>query len=324
MMIGWIETLLDFDFDVVHIPGILNKFPDLLSRLYLPSQDSYKLVEDNVPSKLDNRNKKRVIAKRKKYSRDKIINVLATKLVGTKNELTDYMTPPEEERDAILRETHSFGHYGYQAIVRDIHSRGMHWTNIYDEAKSIIVDTLLRIIHKVMEVLKLVVNLSDDYTNKEKYPFPKDVITIKELEERVNYMENVIFPAINERTQKINEGLNSRSGKLAPLYEGPYTVVRKNKGGSYELKDEQNELMHRNYTPSELKIVHIDESNIEDEYYELEDIRDHRGPSGNREYLVKWAGYGERASTWQKAGDFTDPTIIQKYWDKQDELKVRT
>ncbi|KAG1001383.1 hypothetical protein G6F63_010568 [Rhizopus arrhizus] len=169
-------------------------------------------------------------------------------------------------------------------------------------------------------------------------------MTIKELEERVNYMENVIFPAINERTQKINEEyskryndknilvnipngthvmvrLNSRSGKLAPLYEGPYTVVRKNKGGSYELKDEQNELMHRNYTPSELKIVHIDESNIEDEYYELEDIRDHRGPSGNREYLVKWAGYGERANTWQKAGDFTDPTIIQKYWDKQDELK---
>ncbi|KAG1567932.1 hypothetical protein G6F47_013819 [Rhizopus delemar] len=79
--------------------------------------------------------------------------------------------------------------------------------------------------------------------------------------------------------------------------------------------------MHRNYTPSELKIVHIDESNIEDEYYELEAIRDHRGPSGNREYLVKWAGYGERANTWQKAGDFTDPTIIQKYWDKQDELK---
>jgi hypothetical protein len=87
------------------------------------------------PSKLDNRNKKRVIAKRKKYSRDKIINVLATKLIETKNERTDYMTPPEEERNAILREAHSFGHYGYQAIGRDIHSRGMHWTNIYDEAK---------------------------------------------------------------------------------------------------------------------------------------------------------------------------------------------
>jgi hypothetical protein len=52
MMIGWIETLLDFDFDVVHIPGILNKLPDMLSRLYPPLQDSYKLVKDNVPKQI--------------------------------------------------------------------------------------------------------------------------------------------------------------------------------------------------------------------------------------------------------------------------------
>ncbi|KAG1446084.1 hypothetical protein G6F55_011689 [Rhizopus delemar] len=115
--------------------------------------------------------------------------------------------------------------------------------------------------------------------------------------------------------------LENRTSKLAPLYKGPYTVVRKNRGGSYELKDEQNELLHRNYTPSELKVVNMDESNIENEYYEVEDIRDHRGPIGHREFLVKWAGYGERANTWQKASDFTDPTIIEKYWDKQDELK---
>ena len=36
---------------------------------------------------------------------------------------------------------------------------------------------------------------------------------------------------------------------------------------------------------------------------------------------VKWAGYGERANTWQKASDFSDPTIVQKYWDKYEELK---
>lgn len=46
MMIGWIETLLDFDFDVIHIPGILNKLPDLLSRLYPPIEVDSKLVED--------------------------------------------------------------------------------------------------------------------------------------------------------------------------------------------------------------------------------------------------------------------------------------
>ncbi|OAD80278.1 hypothetical protein PHYBLDRAFT_9972, partial [Phycomyces blakesleeanus NRRL 1555(-)] len=50
--------------------------------------------------------------------------------------------------------------------------------------------------------------------------------------------------------------------------------------------------------------------------YEVEDIRDHRGTAGQREYLVKWAGYGERTNTWQKAEDFTDSTIVQKYWKK--------
>jgi len=508
MMIGWIETLLDFDFEVVHIPGILNKLPDVLSRLYPPLEDENKLVGDSGSSKSKvDKTIKRVVMKRKRYSKDKIVNVLASRLVGSKDEVTDYMTPPEEERDTILRETHAFGHFGYQAIVREIHSRGMHWTNIYDEAKTIVksciecqkhsimkrgyhpltsvvanrpfdhvaidlagplpiteqgclyllvltdictkyvviralpnkqsdtvakalvsifgdygwpfiiqsdngtefrnsllnsitanmgvdrrfstafhpqgngsaeasVKIVLNTVRKMMQsnsrdwdhyvpivqlsINKYIknktlsspfslmyarrVNLPDDYADNKKYPIPKDLMTVKELEDRIVYMENVIFPAIEERTKKINEEyekryndknmlidipigshvmvrLKSRANKLAPLYEGPYTVVRKNRGGSYELKDEQNELLHRNYTPSELKIINIDESRIEDEYFEVEGIRDHRGPSGRREYLVKWAGYGERANTWQEASDFTDPTIIQKYWDKHEELK---
>jgi hypothetical protein len=111
--------------------------------------------------------------------------------------------------------------------------------------------------------------------------------------------------------------LQNRSSKLAPMFEGPYTVVRRNTGGSYELKDEQNELLSRNYVPSELKVVTLDESSIEEEYYEVEDIRDHRGEEGHREYLTKWKGYSEKDNTWQKASDFTDPTIIQRYWNKQ-------
>ncbi|EIE87356.1 hypothetical protein RO3G_12067 [Rhizopus delemar RA 99-880] len=424
MMIGWMETLLDFDFDVVHIPGVLNKLPDQLSRLYPPLEDDNKLVEDSVYKKNKNNLKiKKVVVKRKKYCRDKSINVLATRLIENKNELTDYLTPPEEERDAILRETHSYGHYGYQAIVRDIHSRDLagplpatgddyiyllvltdictkyivirplknkqsdtvakelisifgdygfpriiqsdngtefrnslmshisknlgidrRYSTAYhpqgngsaEASVKIAMNTLRKMIQSngrdwnhYLPIVQLCinryiknktlsspfslmyarrVNMPDDYANK-KYPIPNDLMTVEELEERIKHMEEIVFPAILERTQKINEEYS------------PYTVVRKNRGGSYELKDEQNELLHRNYTPSELKVVNMDESNIENEYYEVEDIRDHRGPIGHREFLVKWAGYGERANTWQKASDFTDPTIIEKYWDKQDELK---
>ncbi|OAD76541.1 hypothetical protein PHYBLDRAFT_157933, partial [Phycomyces blakesleeanus NRRL 1555(-)] len=79
--------------------------------------------------------------------------------------------------------------------------------------------------------------------------------------------------------------LQHRPNKLPPIYEGLYKVVRRNKGGSYELKVEQGELLHRNYTPSELKMATIDKSTIENELYEVEDIRDHRGAAGEREYL---------------------------------------
>lgn len=65
----------------------------------------------------------------------------------------------------------------------------------------------------------------------------------------------------------------------------------------------------------------IDESVIEEELFELEDIRDHRGLAGNREYLVKWVGYGKRANIWQKAKDFSDSAFIQKYWKTVEDLR---
>lgn len=507
MMIGWIETLLDFDFDVVHIPGILNKLPDILSRLYPPLEDEHKLVEDKDANRIKRNTTKRFIMRKKRFSRDESINVLATKLVQNKDELTGYMTPPDEERDALLKESHSLGHFGSQAIVRDLHSQGLHWTNIYSEAKDIVssciecqkhniskkgyhpisnvvahrpfdhiaidlagpfevtedgyvymlvitdicskfvilrplknkqsdtvakelvkvygdfgvpricqsdnglefknavmtsisknlgidrryttpyhprangaaenaVRTATNTLRKMMKsdshswayylpIIQLCmnrhiktktmsspfslmfarkVNLPDDYGNKKKFTLPIESMTVKELEERITYMDNIVFPAITQRTEKINEEYNkkfnqknilvdipvgtyvmvrlqNRSSKLAPIYEGPYTIVRRNTGGSYELKDEQNELLSRNYVPSELKIVTLDESSIEEEYYEVEDIRDHRGEEGHREFLTKWKGYSEKENTWQKASDFTDPTIIQRYWNKQKELQ---
>lgn len=165
-----------------------------------------------------------------------------------------------------------------------------------------------------------------------------------ELAERIDRMYDVVFPAIRERTQRLIEEesrkfndknviidipngtavmvrLPGRTSKLAPLYEGPFIVVRKTQGGSYVLKDEQNELLHRDYVPSELKVVSIDETAIEDEVYEVEDIRDHRGGPGQREYLVKWAGYGERENTWEKASSFTSTVPIDNYWKKKRELE---
>ncbi|GAA5797939.1 hypothetical protein HPULCUR_003337 [Helicostylum pulchrum] len=87
------------------------------------------------------------------------------------------------------------------------------------------------------------------------------------------------------------------------------------------LKNEMNEMLHRDYVPSELKVVTIDEKAIEDQIYEVKEVRDHRGTVSDREYLVCWVGYGERENSWLKADAFTDPETIRKYWVKINELK---
>jgi hypothetical protein len=63
-----------------------------------------------------------------------------------------------------------------------------------------------------------------------------------------------------------------RAHKLAPIYQGPYIVVRKTEAGNYVLKDEKGELLHRDYVPSELKVVSIDETIFEDEVYVIDTI----------------------------------------------------
>ena len=157
-------------------------------------------------------------------------------------------------------------------------------------------------------------------------------------------MHGVVFSVINDREKKMNEHMpkcfdndyvlvnipvgahvmvkiRQRPSKLSPIYDGPYTAIGQNQGGLYELKNEMNEILHRNYVPSELKIVNIDEKVIEDEYFEIEAIRDHRSKAANREYLIKWKGYGERMCLWIEADDVSDPHILQKYWKKHVQLQ---
>jgi hypothetical protein len=189
-------------------------------------------------------------------------------------------------------------------------------------------------------------NRPKDYTDKDnESEIPKIPAPIEELEKRAELMSEVVFPAIKERTQKILEEydqkynnkhyiidipigtavmvrLPHRTSKLSVLYEGPYIVHRKTKANNYVLKTETNELLHRDYTPSELKIVTIDETAIEDELYVVEEVRDHRNcANGEREYLVKWEGYGERENSWIPASLFSTPEPISKYWNKVRELE---
>lgn len=77
-------------------------------------------------------------------------------------------------------------------------------------------------------------------------------------------------------------------------------------------------------TPSELKVVSLDETALEEKVYEVEEIRDHRElPDGTTEYLTKWCGYGERENDWLTPDLFSTPTPIANYWKKVKELRQR-
>lgn len=177
----------------------------------------------------------------------------------------------------------------------------------------------------------------------------RKALTLEELQKRAETMNDIVFPAIQQRTnelaklyrKKFNQKhyiienipagtpvmirfAEGRSNKLAPLYSGPYIVVRRTRAGTYVLKDDANELLHREYTPSELKVVSLDETALEEKVYEVEEIRDHRElPDGTTEYLTKWCGYGERENDWLTPDLFSTPTPIANYWKKVKELRQR-
>ncbi|KAG1486913.1 hypothetical protein G6F46_014862 [Rhizopus delemar] len=114
-------------------------------------------------------------------------------------------------------------------------------------------------------------------------------------------MNQVVFPAIKDKTDKYVENMKKQfekhntivddfkegshvmakvptmTGSLNPVYDGPYTVIRKTRGGSYVLQDEMGLLMSRDYTPSELKPIDLHNINEDnEEVYEIEGIVDHR------------------------------------------------
>ncbi|KAG0166189.1 hypothetical protein DFQ29_001134, partial [Apophysomyces sp. BC1021] len=140
-------------------------------------------------------------------------------------------------------------------------------------------------------------NLNDfkDY-HKDK---PAKPMSIEAYNKAITEMEEIIFPAINERTKQQNDkckekfdGQNKmikykpgdqvivrvkeKQGKFDAEYEGPYTVVCKTKGGSYVLKDLQNDLERRDYTPSELKLVIRNKNNIAERVYMVDRILAHK------------------------------------------------
>jgi putative transposase len=158
MMSNWLDTLLDYNFEVCHLPGNTNVLPDALSRLFDPrpslaggegteeaahmrslkrkrkceadfeNDDLHEMqvqVEDELFEPLDRDVKV-------------ILNSFHRSMHVRDLESEETHTPKEQERREILARQHSLGHFGADAIVRAVHELGMHWPKLKENAVELV------------------------------------------------------------------------------------------------------------------------------------------------------------------------------------------
>ena len=478
MMVGWLDHILEYSFDVVHLPGLDNILPDQLSRLFPTAKELEEGNDDNQ------------------------IVVRAANANSNDLDTKDMFVPPEEERPELLRQHHLFGHFGASAIVNALHSEGIHWPNIHEQAvetakkckecqmfniakkgyhplrpihaflpadhwaidlagpfrptfdnntyllvmvdictrycvlrpipnkqsdtivKTLIqifgdygfprylqsdngtefVNTLVKLLSEatgfdhrlvtpyhprangvaerwvqtsVRTLRKLIKGALKDWDHfvpcvqlainakiserHDSAPFSlmfarkmntfgdyrdeKNVepMSEKELQNRLDAMENIVFPAINEKVMAVLEAqkkafdskhhivdfpVNSEVVVVVPVkertkldtpHDGPFTVVRKTRGGSYVLKDVRGKILDRDYAPSQLKLISQDydlDSPCDDLYVVDRIVAHNKTAPGTYEYQVRWEGYTPDDDTWEPESSFTNVHTIHDYWKR--------
>jgi hypothetical protein len=109
----------------------------------------------------------------------------------------------------------------------------------------------------------------------------------------------------------------TRENKFEPKYIGPYSIVRRSRGGAYVLKDAAGDLLDRHVPADQMKLIAKAKRRVDIDrpIYEVKEIINHRGSPGSYEYLVHWKGYdNDEDRTWEPESSFFDHSVIQSYW----------
>ena len=177
---------------------------------------------------------------------------------------------------------------------------------------------------------------------------PTDYLSDDQLWKRLEYMTSLVYPTISSSATayknleggKRNKKVKSqgkffnplktgamvmvvdelKSTKTQPTYEGPFKVIRRNRGGAYVLEGTDGTTYTR--PPIALKVISRDmevvseEPEEKDKSYEVKKIINHRlNQDGTYSYRVEWKGYGSRFNEWVDQKDFQGQELIRKYWN---------
>jgi hypothetical protein len=127
-------------------------------------------------------------------------------------------------------------------------------------------------------------------------------------------------------------GADKRTPKFACQYLGPFKIKRVVNDNAYELDLPAAMRIHPVLNVSRLKVYHDGATSFPsrpvpnprpppeitltngDEQYEVESILASRGKGKRTQYLVKWVGYDQYESTWEKASNVAGaPEAIAEY-----------
>ena len=95
MISRWHETLLAYDFEIIHIPGIKNVLPDVISRMYPPVASDRKTSHKTFQTKIIDPKK-----------------VLKT-MLGIR-------TPSDTEKLKLMKIVHDQGHFGIAHMLKSL------------------------------------------------------------------------------------------------------------------------------------------------------------------------------------------------------------
>ena len=144
MINSWLDTILNYNFDVFHCPGIHNILPDALSRMF-PSNAK---GEDALASDILQISCRESVKNSPKPSRTactvKHVEIQSSLLpalsdnretTSLENErlfamLKNKTSPPVAERKAILEKQHLLGHFGATAMFKSIWNMGHYWSDL--------------------------------------------------------------------------------------------------------------------------------------------------------------------------------------------------
>jgi hypothetical protein len=106
----------------------------------------------------------------------------------------------------------------------------------------------------------------------------------------------------------VNRG---KQKKLDDDFVGPFTVVRSDRAGSYQLMDSTGMLTSRKIPISDIRVVSLPDP--DELAYEVEAILEDKIENGLQLYLTKWRGFDDSFNTWEPVNNFNELELIAEY-----------